>query len=131
MRYVVREGTVRGEGQYLNAYRAIDGTLLCWQWKRLRENAEHFTSREAAAKEAGQCDGRVVRLLTAEEAKAKAAAKARREALEEVLAGLREMSDGATIETRRGIPNECDAQDMLDSAIGVVTDMLAKAEAGR
>jgi hypothetical protein len=70
-RWVVREGTVRGEGSYLEL--GGTGAFTDDGWHPDQKAATRMT-REAAEEDAAVIEGtaRVVRLLTREEAKAKA-----------------------------------------------------------
>ena len=82
MRYVVREGKVRGEGDYLG----LGGwhQTLCWVGEQVDANRYRSLS-DAKADADAIGSGRVVRLLSREEAKAKARAKGRAEGLREGL----------------------------------------------
>jgi hypothetical protein len=71
MRYIVREGKVRGKGRYWHA--------LGDRWIKGRP-ALTYSDRTIAGIDAKDLGGRVVRLLSHEEAKAKASAEALREA---------------------------------------------------
>lgn len=75
MRYVVREGTRRGCGRYLNPD-VING----WSVHRTRARVQSKASARASAKHWG---GRVVRLLSPAEAKRKAIATEIRRIVEE------------------------------------------------
>lgn len=94
-RYVVRLGKVRGEGKYVTV-----------SFNSARQRlAERFTREKAVERAAENC-GRVVRLLTREEAKRRFAAKALRELAAELRTRAASMLYGADV---RGFEAAADA----------------------
>jgi hypothetical protein len=78
-RLFIREGRERGAGRYMSTF----------GWKVRRENAGDFSLCTHPKDRAAALGGRLVRILSHDEAKQKAEAKGRNDALAEVLAMLK------------------------------------------